>query len=170
MGIQLIKGDITNLEIDCIVNAANAQLMPGGGVCGAIHRAAGPELAEECRSIGRCSVGEAKITKGYNLPAKFVIHTVGPIWYGGHQGEEQYLFNCYKNTLFLAFEHTIQSIAFPNISTGIFNYPKQAAAEVAVKTVIVHQKSSQRLKKAIFCCFDEENYGIYYDLLKGTKK
>ena len=127
--MDLIEGDITTLDIDCIVNAANENLMPGGGVCGAIHEVAGKELALECKRIGNCGVGEARITKGYNLKAKHVIHTVGPIWHGGEHGENQYLFNCYKKSLLLSTHHSIESIAFPNISTGIFGYPKELAAE-----------------------------------------
>ena len=123
--MDLIKGDITTLDVDCIVNAANEDLMPGGGVCGAIHEVAGNDLALECKRIGHCGVGEARITSGYNLKAKHVIHTVGPIWHGGEHGENQYLFNCYKKTLLLSNHHGIESIAFPNISTGIYGYPKR---------------------------------------------
>ena len=123
--MDLIKGDITTLDLDCIVNAANENLMPGGGVCGAIHQAAGKELAVECKRISHCGVGEARITSGYDLKAKHVIHTVGPIWHGGNDGENQYLFNCYKKSLLLSTHHPIESIAFPNISTGIFAYPKE---------------------------------------------
>ena len=167
--MKLIKDDITTLDIDCIVNAANENLMPGGGVCGAIHEAAGKELALECKRIGNCGVGEARITKGYNLKAKHVIHTVGPIWHGGEHGENQYLFNCYKKSLLLATHHSIESIAFPNISTGIFGYPKELAAETAVTAVTQHQKSGRRLKEVIFCCFDEENFELYDRLIKDIE-
>ena len=163
--MDLIKGDITTLDLDCIVNAANEDLMPGGGVCGAIHQAAGKELAAECKRIGHCGVGEARITSGYNLKAKHVIHTVGPIWHGGNHGEDQYLFSCYKKTLLLSTHHGIESIAFPNISTGIYGYPKELAAETAVAAVKQHQGSGRKLKKVIFCCFDDHNYQLYDNLL-----
>ena len=168
MGIHLIQGDITELEIDCIVNAANEKLEPGGGVCGSIHKAAGPDLAKECLKIGHCGIGEARITQAYNLHAKHVIHTVGPIWHGGKEFEDQYLFNCYKKTLLLATHHQIQTIAFPNVSTGIYGYPKEAAAKIAIATVKSHQKSPRKLENVIFCCYDEENYQIYNSLLEDT--
>ena len=163
--MNLIKGDITDLDLDCIVNAANEDLLPGGGVCGAIHQVAGKELAQECKRIGNCGVGEARITSGYNLKAEYVIHTVGPIWHGGNHGENQYLFNCYKKSLLLSTHHGIESIAFPNISTGIYGYPKELAAETAITAVRQHQLSGRKLKEVIFCCFDEENYQLYDKLL-----
>ena len=163
--MDLIKGDITTLDADCIVNAANEDLMPGGGVCGAIHQAAGKELALECKRIGHCGVGEARITSGYDLKAKHVIHTVGPIWHGGNDGENQYLFNCYKKTLLLSTHHGIESIAFPNISTGIFGYPKELAAETAIAAVKQHQISGRKIREVIFCCFDDENFNLYNKLL-----
>ena len=163
--MDLIKGDITTLDLDCIVNAANENLMPGGGVCGVIHQAAGKELAMECKKIGHCGVGEARITNGYDLKAKHVIHTVGPIWHGGEHSEDQYLFNCYKKSLLLATHHSIESIAFPNISTGIYGYPKELAAETAIAVVKQHQSSGRRLKEVIFCCFDDENFQLYDGLL-----
>ena len=163
--MDLIKGDITTLDLDCIVNAANENLMPGGGVCGAIHQAAGKELALECKRIGHCGVGEARITSGYDLKAKHVIHTVGPIWHGGNDGENQYLFNCYKKSLLLSTHHGIESIAFPNISTGIFGYPKELAAETAVAAVKQHQISGRKIREVIFCCFDDENFNLYNKLL-----
>ena len=162
----LIKGDITELDSDCIVNASNEKLIPGSGVCGAIHKAAGKELALECKRIGHCGVGEARITQGYNLRAKHVIHTVGPIWHGGKHGENQYLFNCYKKSLLLSTHHGIETIAFPNISTGIYGYPKELAAETAIAAVKQHQRSGRKLKEVIFCCFDEENFQLYDRLLK----
>ena len=168
MGIHLIHGDITQLNVDCIVNAANDKLEPGGGVCGAIHKAASPDLTKECRRIGHCGVGEARITNGYDLTAKHVIHTVGPIWHGGREYEDQYLFNCYKKSLLLATHHQIKSIAFPNISTGIYGYPKEQAAQIAIAAVKSHQKSPRKLEDVIFCCFDEENYQIYNSLLEDT--
>ena len=163
--MDLIKGNITTLDVDCIVNAANEDLMPGGGVCGAIHQAAGKELALECKRIGHCGVGEARITSGYDLKAKHVIHTVGPIWHGGNDGENQYLFNCYKKTLLLSTHHGIESIAFPNISTGIFGYPKELAAETAIAAVKQHQISGRKIREVIFCCFDDENFELYKRLL-----
>ena len=163
--MDLIKGDITTLDADCIVNAANEDLMPGGGVCGAIHQAAGKELALECKRIGHCGVGEARITSGYDLKAKHVIHTVGPIWHGGNDGENQYLFNCYKKSLLLSTHHGIKSIAFPNISTGIFGYPKKMAAETAIAAVKQHQISGRKIREVIFCCFDDENFELYKRLL-----
>ena len=166
----MLLGDITTLDVDCIVNAANEDLMPGGGVCGAIHQAAGQDLALECKRIGNCGVGEARITKGYNLKAKHVIHTVGPIWHGGEHGEDQYLFNCYKKSLLLATHHNIETIAFPNISTGIFSYPKDLAAETAIAAVTQHQNSGRSLKEVIFCCFDNDNYKKYDQLLKHLEK
>ncbi len=163
--MDLIKGDITTLDLDCVVNAANEDLLPGGGVCGAIHQAAGKELAFECKRIGHCGVGEARITNGYDLKARHVIHTVGPIWHGGDHGENQYLFNCYKKSLLLSTHHGIETIAFPNISTGIFGYPKELAAETAIAAVKQHQHSGRKLKEVVFCCFDEENFNIYDQLL-----
>ena len=163
--MNLVKGDITKSDVDCIVSAANEDLMPGGGVCGAIHQAAGKELAVECKRIGHCGVGEARITSGYDLKARYVIHTVGPIWHGGDHGENQYLFNCYKKSLLLSTHYDIKTIAFPNISTGIFGYPKELAAETAIAAVKQHQISGRQLKEVVFCCFDEENYQLYDKLL-----
>jgi len=167
MSIKLIKGNITQLEVDCIVNAANQKLLPGSGVCGAIHHAAGPELASACERINHCGVGEARITRGFKLPAKYVIHTVGPIWHGGNLGENQYLFNCYKKSLLLATHHQIKTIAFPNISTGVYRYPKDLAAETAILAVTLHQKSGRRLDEVTFCCFDDDNYNIYDKILNN---
>jgi O-acetyl-ADP-ribose deacetylase (regulator of RNase III) len=159
--IKLIKGDITRLKVNAIVNAANTTLLGGGGVDGAIHRAAGHELLEECKTLGGCPTGEAKITKGYKLPAKFVIHTVGPVWQGGKKNEENLLASCYKNSLKLASEHKIKTIAFPNISTGIYHFPKKRAAEIAIREVKSYLAEHSEIIKVIFAVFDEENYNLY---------
>ena len=163
--IELLKGDITKLKVDAIVNAANSSLMGGGGVDGAIHRAGGPAILEECRMIvakqGGCKTGEAVITTAGNLPAKFVIHTVGPVWNGGKKNEQELLAACYQNSLKLAIEHKLSSIAFPNISTGIYGYPKKEAAEIAINTVSAFLKQNNFSGIVYFVCFDEENYQLY---------
>jgi O-acetyl-ADP-ribose deacetylase len=159
--IEIIREDITKLEVDAIVNAANHSLLGGGGVDGAIHRAAGPGLLKECQSLDGCSTGKAKITQGYNLPARFVIHTVGPVWNGGNQRESELLTSCYKNSLKIALAKNLTTIAFPNISTGVYNFPKHEAAMIAVRTVMDFIKHHSQLEKIIFCCFDQENYNIY---------
>jgi O-acetyl-ADP-ribose deacetylase len=167
--IEIVKGDITKLEVDAIVNAANSSLMGGGGVDGAIHRAGGPAILEACRAIvatqGSCKTGEAVITTAGNLPASFVIHTVGPVWNGGKKDEAIKLANCYRNSLLLAIENNIKTIAFPNISTGIYGYPKKEAAEVAVKTVSQFLSTNDSLQKVYFICFDEENFQLYNSLI-----
>lgn len=163
--ISLVQGDITKLEVDAIVNAANSSLMGGGGVDGAIHRAGGPQILAECRKIvarqGRCAVGEAVITSGGNLPAKFVIHTVGPIWRGGNNNEPKLLQNAYLNSLKLAAKNGIQTIAFPNISTGVYGYPKDKAAKIAFETVRKYMADLQMIGHVFFVCFDTENYNLY---------
>ena len=162
--IQVIHGDITKMLVDAIVNAANSGLQGGGGVDGAIHRAGGPSIMEECRKFGGCPTGEAVMTTAGNLPAKFVIHTVGPIWNGGNSNEEQLLANTYQNSLKLANENQIKSIAFPNISTGIYGFPKDKAARIAIDTTRKFLKSSDI--DVTFVCFDDENYNLYLDELR----
>lgn len=167
MKIELIQGDITKIKADAIVNAANSSLLGGGGVDGAIHRAGGKAILEECQQIrnrqGRCKTGEAVITTAGNLPAKKVIHTVGPVYQAGTEYEQQLLSNCYRNSLLLAKEHNLQTVAFPNISTGIYKFPKDLAAEIAISTV----RENPIVQKVIFVCFDEENYALYQQLLDG---
>lgn len=167
--IEILHGDITKQRVDAIVNAANSSLMGGGGVDGAIHRAGGPAILEECRKIvakqGGCPTGEAVITTGGNLPAKFVIHTVGPVWHGGRNNEPAKLANCYRNSLRLAGEYNLRTIAFPNISTGIYGYPKKEAAQVAISTVSEFLEMNDDITKIFFVCFDEENFQLYRLLL-----
>lgn len=163
--IELLRTDITTLNVDAIVNAANTSLLGGGGVDGAIHRAAGPELLEECKKLNGCPTGEARITGGYLLPAKHVIHTVGPVWYGGTNNEVHLLASCYRNSLTLALEHGLKSIAFPNISTGVYRFPKNGAAEIAIREVSTFLAKHKAIKKVIFAVFDEENYQIYREKL-----
>jgi len=163
--IILSRVDITLLDVDAIVNAANNSLLGGGGVDGAIHRAAGPELLYDCRRLGGCETGEAKITRGFHLKAKYIIHTVGPVWKGGHFGEEQLLANAYKNSLKLAQENKISTIAFPNISTGVYNFPKEKAAEIAIQEASNFLQENPDIKILIFSIFDMENHQIYKKLL-----
>jgi O-acetyl-ADP-ribose deacetylase (regulator of RNase III) len=159
--IELIQGDITKLSGDAIVNAANNSLLGGGGVDGAIHRAAGPQLLEECRRLKGCRTGQAKITKGYQLPARYVIHTVGPVWRGGRMREEALLRDAYQNSLRLAAEHGLKTVAFPNISTGVYGFPKGRAAAIAIKTVMEFLNEHPEVEKVVFVCFDRENFEIY---------
>lgn len=163
--IEIIQGDITKLDVDAIVNAANTTLLGGGGVDGAIHRAAGPELLAECRTLGGCRAGEAKITRGYGLPARFVIHTVGPIWRGGKHGEPETLTNCYRNSLQLAVENGVKTIAFPAISCGAYAYPIPEAAQIAVKTTRDFLATENRFDKVIFVLWGENIYDTYRQLL-----
>jgi O-acetyl-ADP-ribose deacetylase (regulator of RNase III) len=168
--LEVKQGDITKQKTDAIVNAANSSLMGGGGVDGAIHRAGGPEILEECKRIvakqGGCPTGEAVITTGGNLPAKFVIHTVGPVWNGGKKNEPRKLADCYRNSLQLAVENKVTTVAFPNISTGVYGYPKDEAAQIAVKAVIEFLQTNSFIAKVYFVCFDEENFQLYQSLLK----
>ena len=166
--IELIQTDITQLEVDAIVNAANKSLLGGGGVDGAIHRAAGKELLEECKTLNGCPTGEAKITKGYNLTAKHVIHTVGPIWRGGMNKEHKLLTSCYQNSLELSVKHNLKSIAFPNISTGVYHFPKEKAAEIAIYEVKTFLEKNKNIQKVYFVCFDDENFQIYNNLLSRS--
>ena len=164
--VEVVQGDITTQKVDAIVNAANTGLLGGGGVDGAIHRAAGPELFEECRKIGGCPAGEARLTRGYKLPARYVIHTVGPVWRDGKSGEEKLLQNCYKNSLGLAEKNGIRSIAFPSISTGAYRFPIEKACRIAVETVNQVLKKSDEIEKVIFVCFSKADYEIYQKILK----
>ncbi len=159
--IEAIQADITTLSVDAIVNAANESLLGGGGVDGAIHRAAGPDLLSECRTIGGCPTGEARITAGYNLAARYVIHAVGPIWRGGSHGESELLASCYRNALSLASEHDVTSIAFPAISTGIYGFPKDRAARIAVQQVLAGSEPFPGVKAVTFCCFDHESLMLH---------
>lgn len=161
--IEVIKGDITGLAVDAIVNAANSSLLGGGGVDGAIHRKAGPDLVHECRLLGGAKTGEVKMTKGYRLQARFILHAVGPVWQGGGANEAELLASCYRKALALAVRHELKSVAFPAISIGIYGYPKPKAAEVAVTTVKTHLAPAPQL--VIFCCFDEETAALYRALL-----
>jgi len=160
--IELIKGDITKIRVDVIVNAANTTLLGGGGVDGAIHRAAGYELLEECRKLNGCKTGDAKITKGYMLPAKYIIHTVGPVWNGGTNNEEELLRSCYQKSLEIAVNYKVNTIAFPNISTGVYRFPKDLAANIAIKEVKKFLTSMNQIEKVIFVAFDEENFKLYH--------
>ncbi len=163
--IEILRGDITKLDVDAIVNAANTTLLGGGGVDGAIHRAAGPELLAECRTLGGCRPGEAKITGGYRLQARFVIHTVGPVWRGGKHGEPETLVNCYRNSLQVALENRIKTIAFPAISCGAYGYPIEEAAHIAFKTTREFLAISDKLQKVIFVVWAEDVYEAYRQIL-----
>ncbi len=165
--LQALQADITTLSVDAIVNAANSTLLGGGGVDGAIHRAAGPELLQECRGLHGCETGEAKITASYRLPCKFVIHTVGPVWQGGGRGEAELLACCYRRSLETAREHGLKTIAFPCISTGVYGYPIHESAEIAVREVRKFAVENEVIEQVVFCCFSERDFRIYEDLLQN---
>ncbi len=167
--ISVVQGDITKQKVDAIVNAANTSLLGGGGVDGAIHRAAGPKLLEACRTLGGCPTGDAKLTKGYNLPAKYVIHTVGPVWHGGKQQEDELLASCYRRALELAAEHGIKTIAFPAISTGVYSFPLERATRIAVREVKGFLDKNPSLEQVVFLCFDKTTYDCYAKVLGEEK-
>jgi O-acetyl-ADP-ribose deacetylase (regulator of RNase III) len=161
MSFQIVRGDITACSVDAIVNAANTSLLGGGGVDGAIHRAAGPELLAECRTLNGCKTGEAKITKGYRLPAKYVIHTPGPVWHGGGHSEPELLASCYNNSLHLAERNHCRTVAFPSISTGVYRFPLELAAPIAVETILAFLEQSEAVKEVVMVCFDERTRAAY---------
>lgn len=164
--VEIVKGDITIQKVDAIVNAANKSLLGGGGVDGAIHAAAGEKLLEECKTLNGCETGNAKITLGYDLPADYVIHAVGPVWKRGTALEYEHLKSCYNQSLGLANKFNLKSIAFPNISTGIYRFPKKLAAQIALRTIFEYIKKSSSIKEIVFVCFDDENFDIYNELIK----
>ena len=170
MKCRVILGDITKISCDAIVNAANTSLLGGGGVDGAIHRAAGPDLKQECRTLGGCETGKAKITKGYRLPAKYVIHTPGPIWQGGNRNEEDLLANCYENCLKLAVEYKVKTIAFPSISTGIYGFPLEKAAPIAITTICHFCEEYSQIEEVQMVCFDERTKKYYETALNNLNR
>lgn len=164
--IEIVQEDITQMEVDAIVNAANNSLLGGGGVDGAIHEAAGKGLIEECKKLGGCKTGDAKITKGYNLKSKYIIHTVGPIWSGGNNNEKELLASCYQRSLEVAVKNNCKTIAFPNISTGIYHFPKELAAKIAIETTLNFLSKDNFIEKVFFVCYSKENFKLYKSLLK----
>jgi O-acetyl-ADP-ribose deacetylase len=167
--IEIVDGDITRQQVDAIVNAANTSLLGGGGVDGAIHRAAGPELLAECRTLHGCPTGAAKLTKGYKLPAKYVIHTVGPVWHGGGSHEDEMLESCYRNSLSVALQHGIKTIAFPSISTGVYGFPIERASRIALKTIKAFLEKDASIERIIFVCFGSHDYQVYRSAAKEIR-
>lgn len=165
----VVEGDITRQEADAIVNAANSTLLGGGGVDGAIHRAAGSELLAECRTLGGCPTGEARITKGYRLPAKWVIHTVGPVWHGGDRGEDELLAGCYRGSLALAAKHGIRTVAFPSISTGVYRFPFERAARIAIREVSAFLEENRTVEQVIFVCFGQDAFTTFQRILREDR-
>ena len=165
--IAILKGDITKLDVDAVVNAANSSLLGGGGVDGAIHRAAGPDLLHECRLLGGCKTGHAKLTKGYRLPAKYILHAVGPVWNGGDHNEPELLASCYRNCFRLAREHSLRTLAFPAISSGIYHYPIEQAVEIALSETVTALNENPAIEKVIFACFGDDVYTAYQRAIKS---